>query len=123
MWRLPVTITGRDYRHTIGLCAEFWIKVVEFLQQNSAVARPDVNSDGTWVCFVGDGLRVFDHIDFPSPAAARRALWLNGFGLYEDQADRWVESEIPEHHTADKAPQPAWTPRQIHSSRKQWIDP
>jgi hypothetical protein len=52
--------------------------------------------------------------------------WLNLEGiLYKttDQEDRWVESEIPEHRTADKAPKLNWAPRQIYSSRKHWIDP
>jgi hypothetical protein len=105
------------------LTGELWFKVVEFLQQNWAVVRPDVNSGGTRIWFVNDGFGVFDYIDCESPAAARRALRLNGFGLYEDQEDRWVESEIPEHRTADKTPKLTWAPRQIYSSRKHWIDP
>jgi ADP-ribosyl-[dinitrogen reductase] hydrolase len=105
------------------LTGELWFKVVEFLQQNWAVVRPDVNSGGTRIWFVNDGFGVFDYIDCESPAAARRALRLNGFGLYEDQEDRWVESEIPEHRTADKARKLTWAPRQIYSSRKHWIDP
>lgn len=66
-----VPINSRDY----------WVKIVDFLQQNWALA----DSDDTGPChvfFVSDTSGVFDTMVFPSDAEAAAALERNGFRQY-----------------------------------------
>lgn len=61
--------------------SDFWIKVVEMLQQNWAVIEP-AEPDGVRVYFIDDGGGVFDELAFPSADAAAKALTRNGFDRY-----------------------------------------
>ena len=63
-----VLIRSRDY----------WVKVVEMLQQNWALIDPGEN-DAVRVYFISDTSGVFDEIVFPSVGEAHRALGRNGF--------------------------------------------
>lgn len=57
---------------------DFWVKVVEMLQQNWALV--DVTADGAaQVHFIDDAGTVFDTMRFPTEAAAHAALTRNGF--------------------------------------------
>jgi hypothetical protein len=72
----PVTIKSGD----------FWVKVVEMLQQNWALIdiEPDVSAR---VFFVNDTSGVFDEMPFPSAQDAERALERNGFRRFAVNAD------------------------------------
>lgn len=62
----------------------WWVKVVEFLQQNWAtIVRCD---GGMVILFVNDLGGVFDWIDFADEQAARSALIRNGFEDFEKDA-------------------------------------
>lgn len=67
----PPLITSQD----------FWVKVIEMLQQNWAVIEP-TQSDGVRIYFVDDDGGVFDQLVFPSAEAAATALSRNGFERY-----------------------------------------
>jgi hypothetical protein len=58
--------------------AEFWVKVVEMLQQNWALIEDDERG-GTRVYFINDTGGVFDEMGFSSVSAAVEALGKNGF--------------------------------------------
>jgi hypothetical protein len=63
---------------------DYWIKVVEFLQQNWAVIEPE--GSGFKILFFDDCSGIFDSIEFDSLEDAESALKRNGFGNYnEDQ--------------------------------------
>jgi hypothetical protein len=66
--------------------ADFWVKVVEMLQQNWALI--DIEVDGfARVFFISDTSGVFDEMAFPSVDAAERSLERNGFRCFAASAD------------------------------------
>jgi hypothetical protein len=72
----PVAIKSRD----------FWVKVVEMLQQNWALIDPEASGSAR-VFFVTDASGVFDEMEFPSVSAAEFALERNGFRRFAASAD------------------------------------
>jgi hypothetical protein len=65
---------------------DFWVKVVEMLQQNWALI--DIKADGSVrVFFISDTGGVFDEMAFPSADAAERALERNGFRRFAGSAN------------------------------------
>lgn len=65
---------------------DFWVKVVEMLQQNWAVIEPD-SDRGVRVYFITDASGVFDEMVFSSSEDAARALQHNSFRRYADAPD------------------------------------
>jgi len=65
---------------------DFWVKVVEILQQNWAVIEPEA-TEAVRVYFISDASGVFDEIAFPSAEQAADALRRNGFSRYADSLD------------------------------------
>jgi len=65
---------------------DFWVKVVECLQQNRALIEP-AQAEGVTVYFVSDASGVFDEIAFPSATEAVALLRRNGFRRYADDSD------------------------------------
>jgi len=74
----PIEIKSRD----------FWVKVVDMLQQNWALietgSRPD---ESVVVYFIHDGSGVFDRMTFASEERAARGLRHNGFQKYEEDQE------------------------------------
>jgi hypothetical protein len=66
--------------------ADFWVKVVEMLQQNWAVIEAE-GAEAVRVYFINDASGVFDEIAFPSASAAREALGRNGFRRFAENSD------------------------------------
>jgi hypothetical protein len=64
---------------------DFWVKVVEMLQQNWALIEDEM--PGVRVYFISDIGGVFDQIAFPSASSAKEALSKNGFRRFADSAD------------------------------------
>jgi hypothetical protein len=64
---------------------DFWVKVVEMLQQNWALIEDE--TPGVRVYFISDISDVFDEIAFPSASPAKEALRKNGFRRFADGAD------------------------------------
>ena len=63
-----IEIASRDY----------WVKIVEFLQQNWALIAPGTDA-GVTVFFLHDLSGVFDRLAFPNQEEAEAALARNGF--------------------------------------------
>ena len=84
----PVQITSQD----------FWVKVVEFLQQNWALIEEA--DSGVRVYFISDTSGVFDQIDFVSPQEAEDALVRNGFSRFADdpKAQEFLTPPGPPYH-------------------------
>ena len=78
--RIILNINSRDY----------WVKIVDFLQQNWALI--DVNGDSTvTVFFIHDRSGVFDRLNFPAMTEAQQGLRKNGFHpLAELAGNRFV---------------------------------
>jgi hypothetical protein len=66
--------------------ADFWVKVVEMLQQNWAVIEAE-EAEAVRVHFISDTSGVFDEIAFPSASAAREALGHNGFRRFAEDSN------------------------------------
>jgi hypothetical protein len=60
---------------------DFWVKVVEMLQQNWALIEPE--GDQATVYFLHDLGGVFDEISYESPHEAQTALCINGFRRFD----------------------------------------
>jgi hypothetical protein len=73
----PVTIQSTDY----------WIKVVEMLQQNWALIEA-VKPEGVCVYFISDTSGVFDQMSFADEIAAREALVRNRRGHPQQSRNR-----------------------------------
>lgn len=93
----------------------YWYKVVDFLQQNWAVIEP--GPDKTTVFFFHDGAGIFDSMDFPDEAIARKELRWNGFSLYDDdeEAQSFLCKPEPPFYKAPHNP--------IYSSKRFWKTP
>jgi hypothetical protein len=64
---------------------DFWVKVVEMLQQNWALIEEEP-AGAARVFFVSDASGVFDEMTFLSTVAAQHALGRNGFTRFADNA-------------------------------------
>lgn len=93
---------------------EYWVKVVDFIQQNWALI--DQRTSGVRVWFIHDLSGVFDSIDFPEVETAEHALMRNGFERYTntDTASAFLHPPGPP-FTADVHPS-----GKIYSSGRYW---
>ena len=76
MLGVQVSIASRD----------FWVKVVDFLQQNWALVDDGLNGNST-IYFVDDAGGVFDRLELRGPTEAQAALARNGFARFRDAPD------------------------------------
>jgi len=65
---------------------DFWVKVVEMLQQKRALIDPEVGGSAR-VFFSNDTSGAFDEIGFSSVSAAELTLEKNGFRRFAASAD------------------------------------
>ncbi len=97
---------------------EFWVKIVEFLQQNWALIEHHKEGSECTVYFVGDTSGVFDTIDFATRELAEQALVRNGFKRYLDPSENFPEFLYPPpspHHWREHPN------GRIYSSGRFWI--
>jgi hypothetical protein len=66
--------------------ADYWVKVVEMLQQNWALIEEET-AGAARVYFVTDTSGVFDEIAFPSARSAHEALAINGFRRFAESTE------------------------------------
>lgn len=66
--------------------ADYWVKVVEMLQQNWALVETE-GADAVRVYFINDTGGVFDEMAFPTASAAWDALSRNGFRRWAENSD------------------------------------
>ncbi|MEJ8821550.1 hypothetical protein WKW80_05800 [Variovorax humicola] len=96
---------------------DFWVKVVEMLQQNWALIDDDTDSKQCTVYFVDDLSRVFDRLPFKDFAEAEAALARNGFDRFADSSSL-QEFLVPPEPPFVKG----WYPSGgIYSSGQYWI--
>lgn len=95
---------------------DFWVKVVEMLQQNWALIEKNPEG-GVCVYFIGDTSGVFDELSFQSTDEAVGALQRNGFKLFADDAklQSFLRPPEPPYH---RQPHPNGP---IYSSGRFWI--
>ena len=95
--------------------SDYWVKVVEFLQQNWALIE-STTSSGVRVYFVGDTSGVFDELSFHSEGEAIEALKQNGFDHYasDEKLQSFLHPPLPPFH---KEPHPNGP---IYSSGRYW---
>jgi hypothetical protein len=75
---------------------DFWVKVVEMLQQNWALIEPE--GDKVTIFFLHDLGGVFEELSYPSLREAQAALRLNGFRRYDEDpsyAEMFARPESP----------------------------
>ena len=73
---------------------DFWVKLVEMLQQNWALIDDSGKSCRVW--FLSDHGGVFDELDFADHAEAERALIRNGFRRFVDRPDLGKFLDVPQ---------------------------
>jgi hypothetical protein len=78
---------------------DFWVKVVEMLQQNWALVE-EKRDGGVCVYFIGDTSGVFDELSFPSADEAIAALRRNGFKLFagDESLKSFLHPSEPPYH-------------------------
>ena len=94
---------------------DFWVKVIEMLQQNWALVEAG-ESGGVTVFFLDDAGGIFDQMPFRSYKEAERQLRFNGFQKYE---------EIPEASEFLYKPEPPLRESnhgRIYSSGRFWVE-
>jgi hypothetical protein len=111
---LRLEAVAAAWGHEDAGAAVYWVRIVEFLQQNWALI--DESAAGPVVWFVDDGGGVFDRITFVSQAFAEKGLRQNGFRPFLD--DRQLRGfvglpQLPFHPR----------PRPIYSSGRFWKQP
>jgi hypothetical protein len=96
---------------------DFWVKVVEMLQQNWALIEP--KGSKVTIYFLHDLGGVFDEIPYQSLHEAQTALRINGFRRYD---------EDPAYSEMFARPEPPFRRVQhpngaIYSSARHWVNP
>ena len=79
-------VSAADGPKTVIHNADYWVKVVEFLQQNWALV--DEDADGrSRIFFINDASGIFDELVCETPNEAREALIRNRFLEFSASAD------------------------------------
>lgn len=88
----------------------FWVKIVDFLQQNWALI--EVIDNKVIIFFIQDASMIFDKIEFKTIEDAENELLKNGFKLYLDE-------NFQDFIVSPKKPY-GESPRPIYSSGQYW---
>jgi hypothetical protein len=104
------TFYGDERQNIIEISnTDYWVKVVEFLQQNWALIENSPDSSTCTIYFIHDGSGMFDSMQFPSERKAITALKRNGFERHSSKDNEFQEC-IP-------APQPPFYETEHPSGR------
>ena len=90
----------------------FWVKIVDFLQQNWALI--EIIDNKVIVYFIQDASMVFDKIEFQTFEDAEKGLLKNGFKLYLDENENFQDFIVPPKKPYGEAARP------IYSSGQYW---
>jgi hypothetical protein len=71
----------------------FWVKIVDFLQQNWALI--EIINNKITVFFIQDSSIIFDEIEFNTIDEAEKGLLKNGFKLFLDENENFQEFISP----------------------------
>ena len=84
----------------------FWVKIVDFLQQNWALI--EVVDNKIIVFFIQDASMVFDKIEFKTIEDAENELLKNGFKLYLDENENFQDFIVPPKKPYGESPRPIY---------------
>lgn len=74
---------------------DFWVNIVDFMQQYWALIDKDEDSQRVTVYFIHEGSGVFTEMKFKSHAIAEKALKQNGFKKYDDPMENFTDFMKP----------------------------
>ena len=74
---------------------DFWVNIVDFLQQYWALIEQDSDSGNVTVFFIHEGSGIFANMKFESIEIAEKALMQNGFKKYTDPYENYREFMKP----------------------------
>lgn len=88
---------------------DFWVNIVDFMQQYWALIEDDKDTNGVIVYFIHEGSGVFTNMKFKSHAIAEKALLQNGFKKFNDPLEKYNDFMMPpqEPYFVVKLKQPA----------------
>ena len=97
---------------------DFWVKVVEMLQQNWALID-ETEGGGARIYFVDDGSDVFDRMSFPTLREGEEALRRNGFKPFasDPRLQGFLSPPVAPFHESQHPNGP------IYSSGRFWLGP
>ena len=93
---------------------KYWVKIVDYLQQNWALIERSETDEKVTVFFIQDSSMIFDKIEFDQVRDAEKALEKNGFKLYLDENENFTEFIVPPKKPYGESPRP------IYSSGQYW---
>ena len=70
---------------------DFWVNIVDFLQQYWALVEQKKDSNEVTVYFINEGSGIFASMGFDSNEIAEKALMQNGFKKYNDPLEKYQE--------------------------------
>ena len=70
---------------------DFWINIVDFLQQYWALIEKEDGAEEVTVYFLNDGSGIFAKMHFDRMEIAQKALMQNGFKKYDDPLEKYTE--------------------------------
>jgi hypothetical protein len=74
---------------------DFWVNIVDFMQQYWALIEQDEDSESVKVYFIHEGSGVFASMEFKSQTIAEKALMQNGFKKFNDPTEKFTDFMIP----------------------------
>lgn len=74
---------------------DFWVNIVDFMQQYWALIDQDSESNSVTVYFIHEGSGVFTNMKFKSQNIAEKALLQNGFKKYNDPLEKYTDFMMP----------------------------
>jgi hypothetical protein len=74
---------------------DFWVNIVDFMQQYWALIEKDNGSQSVTVYFIHEGSGVFTKMKFKSHSIAEKALLQNGFKKYNDPLEKYSDFMMP----------------------------
>lgn len=74
---------------------DFWVNIVDFMQQYWALIDKDEDSKSVTVYFIHEGSGVFTNMKFKSFTIAEKALLQNGFKKFNDPLEKYTDFMMP----------------------------
>lgn len=74
---------------------DFWVNIVDFLQQYWALIEINDDSPEVTVYFIHEGSGVFTNMKFNSRTIAEKALLQNGFKRFTDPLENYTDFMMP----------------------------
>lgn len=79
-------------RKEVVICSkDFWVNIVDFLQQYWALVEQKKDSNEIIVYFINERSGIFASLGFGSVEIAEKALMQNGFKKYNDPLEKYQE--------------------------------